>query len=219
MRQMGAMAAHPSLKEIAYDLIRRKILDHEFEPGSRIREDLLASELSMSRTPVREAINQLVAEGLIVNKPRIGLFFVELTKEDMIDILNVREGLEIMAIEECINKKRTKETEKIDSILVDFEKTFTESDFQEHYRIDSLFHKAIAELSGNRKLIEFIHEVEDLMRIIRGLKSPDFSDNKKRRSIELHRKIVECIKKGDKAGARSALQTIIQGTKKQLQLS
>ncbi len=219
MRQMGAMAAHPSLKEIAYDLIRTKILNHEFEPGSRIREDLLASELSMSRTPVREAINQLVAEGLIVNKPRIGLFFVELTKADILDILNVREGLEIMAIEECIDKQKTEETEKIDNILADFEKTFTESDFQEHYSIDSLFHKAIAELSGNRKLIEFIYEVEDLMRIVRGLKSPDFSDKKKRRSIELHRQIVECIKKGDKAGAGTAIKTIIRSTKKQLQLS
>ncbi len=64
MNQMEALAPHPSLKEIAYDLVRRKIVNHEFEPGSRIREDLLASELSMSRTPVREAINRLVAEGL-----------------------------------------------------------------------------------------------------------------------------------------------------------
>lgn len=216
MRQTGAMAAHPSLKEIAYDLIRKKILDHEFEPGCRIREDLLAEEFSMSRTPVREAINQFVAEGLITNKPRIGLFFVELTREEILDILNVREGLEIMAVNECMDRIDAQGIATLNAILDEFEKTCSEKNVQEHYRTDSRFHKTIAKLSGNKKLIEFIYEIEDLMRIVRGLKTPDFSEDKKGKAVRLHRKIVESMMHKDKSEAESAIRQIIDGTKKQL---
>jgi DNA-binding GntR family transcriptional regulator len=208
--------AHPSLKEIAYDRIRKRMLNHEFEPGGRIREDLLADELSMSRTPVREAINQFMAEGLIVNKPRKGLFFVELTSKEILDILRVRERLEALAIDECIEKIDPQGVAGLSAILDEFEQTCSEKDFQEHYRVDSRFHKAIAELSGNRKLIEFIYEIEDLMRIVRGLKTPDFSEAKREKAIDLHRRIVRCMENRDTSGAKAALTQIIQGTMQQL---
>lgn len=95
---------HPSLKETAYKLIKEKLLNLEFAPGSRLREDHLAEKISMSRTPVREAVNQLVREGLINSVPRKGLFFIELTKEKINDLIDVRTGLESLAVMKCIDR-------------------------------------------------------------------------------------------------------------------
>ena len=62
-----------SLNDAAYSIIREKILHGDFELGSRIREDALAEEIAISRTPIREAINRLVADGIIIKKSQRGL--------------------------------------------------------------------------------------------------------------------------------------------------
>ena len=95
---------HRSLKDVAYEAIRKKIINGELAPGSRIREDHLAAELSMSRTPVREAVHQLVAGGLVVNIPRKGLYLVEPSKEDLESYIDIRKALELLSISKCIDK-------------------------------------------------------------------------------------------------------------------
>jgi len=94
---------HLSLKERSYLIIKEKILNGDFEPGSRIREDILAEEISISRTPVREAINLLSAEGFLNNIPRKGIFMIDPTKEEIIDMLEVRIVLECLAVEKFID--------------------------------------------------------------------------------------------------------------------
>ena len=84
---------HYVLKENAYKIIKNKILGLEIKPGSRIWEDRLANEISMSRTPVREAINELASEGYVNKIPRKGVFCLELTKDQIKEILDVREVL------------------------------------------------------------------------------------------------------------------------------
>ena len=213
---MGETMEYPSLKETAYNMIRQKMLNHEFEPGSRIREDLLALEFSMSRTPVREAINQLSAQGFLVNIPRKGVFFVALTKQDILDLLFVREGLEVLAVQRCIEKINLEQIEELENILKDYEAALIEEDFQEYSRLDSLFHKTIAEITDNKKLIEFISEIEDFMRVTRAMQPPDSGGQKRERAIGQHRDILICIKKRDKKGAVSAIRTNINGMKEKL---
>jgi DNA-binding GntR family transcriptional regulator len=207
---------HLSLKKIAYNMIRQKLLNHEFEPGSRIREDLLALEFSMSRTPVREAINQLSAQGFLVNIPRKGVFFVEYTKQDILDLLLVREGLEILAVQRCIEKINQEQIEELENILKDYETALLEENFQEYSRLDSLFHKTIAGITENKKLIEFISEIEDFMRVTRAMQPPDSGEQKRERAIGQHRNILTCIKKRNKEGAVSAIRTNINGMKEKL---
>lgn len=209
---------HPILREKAYAAIKQKLLNRYMKPGERIREDLLAQEVSMSRTPVREAISQLTAEGLIVSLPRKGLFCVSPTCEEMLDMLKIREALEVLAAQECAQRITDQEISSLEVLLGNYERALTSGNHHEASDLDSQFHKSIAEASRNKKLIRFISELEDFMRLAREKERPDLTPEEKERSICQHRAILEGIQQHNVTGAGEAMRTNILGMKRKLGL-
>jgi len=209
---------HPILRDKAYSAIKQKLLHREIQPGERIREDLLAQEVSMSRTPVREAISQLTTEGFIVNLPRKGLFCASISREEMLDFLKIREALEVLAVRECIERITDGEVARLDELLTDYEQTLLSGDRHRASDLDSLFHMSIAELSRSRKLIRFIGEIGDFMSLARTKERPDLSPEEKALSIRQHRKILEAIRGRDIPRAVEAMRTNILGMKRKLGL-
>jgi DNA-binding GntR family transcriptional regulator len=207
---------HLSLKEKAYHIIKEKLLKMEFEPGGRIREDLLAEEISMSRTPVREAINKLTAEGFINYVPRRGLFFIEIKKEEIRDLLDVREALEILAVNKCIEKISVEKIKCLGQILDDCERVLKAGQYTRCNDLDSQFHQEIAKVSGNKKLIEFCHEIENYMQIARAVEKETQTREKIKCALAEHRTILKCIKKKDKHGAEVSMRTNILSMKRNL---
>lgn len=208
---------HSSLKQKAYELIREKILNNGFEPGERIREDNIAEEIAMSRTPVREAINQLVAEGFIINIPRRGLFLVKLSLEDLNHLLDVREPLEVLAVEKCIDNIDDRGLQRLEDILAQYKEALYASDFKAYSHLDSQFHQEIARITGNKKLVEFIATLEGFMRIARSMEPRPRSKEVRDRSFQQHYTIYERIKSRDKEGAVAAIRKNVQGIKEKLQ--
>ena len=88
---------HKPLRERVYDQLKRRLLTGKIRPGTRMMEVDLASDLGVSRTPVREAIRELGKEGLVTIEPRRGAFASEISVKDMIDTLTVREELDALA--------------------------------------------------------------------------------------------------------------------------
>lgn len=207
---------HLSLKENAYRIIKEKILNGEFGPGERIREDLLAEEISMSRTPVREAINQLSAEGFVRNIARKGIYFVELSAKEILDLLDVRESLETLAVVRCIEKIEPEQLQQLKNILDDFELMLSQGKYQECNELDSRFHREIAAISGNSKLIKFLSEIEDFMAIARLVEKKTSPEAKNRLTLKEHSDIFDCIRRKDKTGAIQAVKENIERMKKNL---
>lgn len=207
---------HLSLREKAYRIIKEKLLSMEFEPGSRIREDLLAEEIAISRTPVREAINKLIAEGFINNIPRRGIFFIEIKKDEILDLLDVREVLEILAVDKCIEKLSPKQMRNLEKILDDTERALNSVKYAHCNELDSMFHLEIAKISGNKKLIGFCRDIEDYMRIARAVEKETQTRKKNQRALEEHRLILECIKNKDRVGAEKATRNNIMSMRKNL---
>lgn len=87
-----------SLTDEIADIVRERILKGEYEIGEKIKENQIASELRVSRTPIREAFKLLENEGLIDYIPNRGCFAKGFTKQDVEDIYAVREALEEMAV-------------------------------------------------------------------------------------------------------------------------
>jgi DNA-binding GntR family transcriptional regulator len=201
---------HLSLKESAYNLIKNRLLNLEFPPGTRIREDLIAEEIEMSRTPVREAINQLVSEGLIRSVPRKGLFFIELTPEEILDLIDVRGALESLAVTKCIEKIDEKGLKKLEGVILRAEECFRQGDYKKCNDLDSIFHQKIAQSTGNQKLILYLQEIEDFMHIVRTLEKRTMAKLKVERSLEQHWNIYTCIKNRDKTAAVKAVNKNIQ---------
>ncbi len=196
---------HPSLKETAYNLIKEKLLNLEFAPGSRIREDFLAGEISMSRTPVREAVHQLVQEGLIKSIPRKGLFFIELSKEEINDLIDIRLGLESLAIAKCIDRIDEKGLKGLEDILKATEESLKREEYKICNEMDSQFHQEIAKLTGNEKLIGYLREIEDFMRIVRSIEKLTMAEQKIQKSLEQHWDMYYGIMARDKKAAVEAV--------------
>jgi GntR family transcriptional regulator, rspAB operon transcriptional repressor len=210
---------HPILRDKAYALIKQRILERGFQPGERIREDLVADEISMSRTPVREAINQLAIEGFIVNVPRKGLFCASVSSAEFLDFLCVREALEMLAVRCCIQRITDEELACLAAILDDYDTALAGSDLRAASELDTRFHKTIAEYSRNRKLIRFISEIEDFMRLARAKERPDLGAAEKALSIAQHRAILACISERDEDAAAAAIRDNIRGMRAKLGLS
>jgi len=209
---------HLSLKESAYKIIKEKLLNLEFDPGSRIREDLLAQEISMSRTPVREAINQLSAEGLINNIARKGIFVVQLTREEIGHLLDVREALEKLAVDNCIDRISQTQFSNLESIMEDFQNALVKGNYKKCNSLDSKFHLEIAGISENKKLIEFLGEIEDFMSIARSIEKKDQPRLKNEITLQEHTDILDSIRNSDKEEAKKAITTNIRTMKANLGL-
>ncbi|RNC29626.1 MAG: HTH-type transcriptional regulator McbR [Candidatus Dichloromethanomonas elyunquensis] len=207
---------HLSLKESAYKIIKEKLLNLEFEPGSRVREDLLAQEISMSRTPVREAVNQLSAEGFLNNIPRKGIFVMQLTTKEISDFLDIREALETLAIENCIRKINEEQLALLGSILADFEEALSKDNFKKCNQLDSKFHLEIAKVSNNKKLIEFLGEIEDFMHIARAIEKKLQPKAKNELTLKEHKAILKAVRNMDVEKARKAIRANIKTMKENL---
>ena len=182
------------LTENAYEYILHLILDGEIKPGDRIREDFIAQQLGTSRTPVREAVNQLTQNGFITYVKRKGLYCIELSQQDLLDLLDLRKTLAGFSYRRCIDIA-TKEDIKmlyhqIDSFLAHSKK----ERIKLHNQADIGFHIKVAEITNFPRLIKYIDEVETIMLIARtNLKKSENIDHIIELSWHHHRDIVTGI--------------------------
>lgn len=181
------------LKEYVYQELKNKLISNQFKPGERIWEEHLAEELGVSRTPVREAINQLVAEGFIENRPRKGIFAAEITKDELKKMLDVRIALESLAIRECCKNITETEMKELDSIYNTFAEALEKKDYSKASQWDSEIHRFIAKVADNKKLTAYVNDIQDVFAYTRGY-NIKWTKEKADRSIKEHKKIVEAIK-------------------------
>ncbi len=146
-------AAPASMVDVAYDQIRRRILDNVWPPGHRALEQEVALALGMSRTPVHEALSRLHAEGLIEVIPRHGMRVLPVSPTDMREIYDILTALECMAAELLARRKPSDAQLKP---LVDATKAMTRAlkadDLEAWAKADESFHAQLLELAGNRQL-------------------------------------------------------------------
>lgn len=202
------------LTDYAYTAILDMILSSEIKPGDRIREDILAEKFGFSRTPVREAINQLVQNGFVVNIKRKGLYCVNVTRSELLDLLELRTALESISFEKCIDLATDEDIECIKEIVDDFNHKYNQilraedsnsnkEIAQLHNTYDVKFHVSIANVSKSNKLIKYITEIENTLLIAR---QRIYRNTNEGKSIVLlswkqHELMVESIKARDKSAA------------------
>jgi len=97
---------HTALSEKVYLILRTKILKRELEFGQQLLIDEIASQLGVSRTPVKDAVNRLALEGLVEKAPRRGTFVTTLTSRDVVELLDLRLLLELYAAEKVLERGR-----------------------------------------------------------------------------------------------------------------
>lgn len=194
------------LKDRAYTAIKEQLLNGDIPPGSRIREDIIAKEFAVSRTPVREAINQLYRSGFVEIIPRHGIFAATITKETLLELTQVRESLSALAVRCCCARITEAEVENLYSILEKYDDACDRKDLHSRNILDGQFHKQIALYSGNSILYSYLSDIEDKAIYSRNMINYSFFQTDSRR---VHREMVDAIRKHDvEAAVESTIKNV-----------
>lgn len=171
------MGSDLPVRDRAYRYIQRKIGAGELAAGTSISEVALARELGSSRTPVREAIRQLVAEGLLEHTPNRGAVVVQLSRQDIVDLYELREALEVYAIGKVargtmspadIERVRRLMNEVVtlrEEIGATRQTELSEEQMRRFVSADLGFHTLLMRAAGNVRLQKVVNETRLLIRV------------------------------------------------------
>jgi DNA-binding GntR family transcriptional regulator len=215
-----------SIREKAYLYIQELITNGSLAAGGSISELLLAKNLGSSRSPVREAMNQLAAEGLLTQSPGGGMVVAQLTRDDIIELYEMREALEVYAAGK-ISRRPLRPTDKsrlqqlVDEVAK-LEKEITKSkkpaldavQMERFIACDMGFHALLMSLTNNSRLQKLINETRLLISIFAIHRGGH--DSATLKSIcQYHQRILDAVDRQDGSAAMIALSEHIQTSKRE----
>lgn len=190
-----------SVVDLAKRHIQSWIIKGEYQPGQRLKEEEIADRLDISRPPIREAFKSLEAEGLVVRKPRRGVFVTEMTDKDIWEVYTLKATLYETAMELAMDSITEDHIKGLESIVAKMENCVHAKPFDliRYQELHQEFHDQIMLISGNDRLKKFSNNIH--LQVCRfSYKSLQNSLHRKS-SIRYHRRIMDAVKEKDKARA------------------
>jgi DNA-binding GntR family transcriptional regulator len=184
-----------TLWQRVYDHLRTEILDGRLEPGAELIEVALAEQLGVSRGPLREAIGRLAAEGLVTVSPRRGAVVRSLSKGEFLELYQVREALERMAVQLAVPRLTDEQFEELAALNAEMEAHAAGNEVESFFEANIAFHARLLEASGNLKLEELYRQLLGQLGRYR-LRSLTLRGNLKR-SVSEHKAILRAARRGD----------------------
>jgi DNA-binding GntR family transcriptional regulator len=190
MNSKSLLTPRPLYEEVA-ERLRTSIFSHELAPGSWIDEQAIAKEYGISRTPMREAIKILAAEGLITMQMRRGAYVTEVSKSDLNQIFTVLALLEGQACRETALRASEGQLEALDSIHMKLERAAADRDLDQFFAINQSFHDKLQEISNNPWMKRVI---DDLRKVLKLQRRDSLSKRgRMESSLVEHRKILSAL--------------------------
>lgn len=198
---MLAPVQSPLLRDLAYRRLRSAILSGALAPGDSLRIDELAEQLSLSRTPVREALARLRDEGLVQTRPRSGTRVSPLRLDEARQALAVIGAMHELAVRTATEHLTGRHLAELAQASQRFEDAVKAGDHERAIAADDAFHGVFVIVAENGPLRE---TVERFMPLLRRAEALRFGNLPGRRSIALHRRILAAARRGDaEAGAEA----------------
>jgi DNA-binding GntR family transcriptional regulator len=200
-----------------YTAIKEQIIEGQYAPGSRITEQQVASEFSTSRTPVREAMRLLVAEGFAYFKPNSGTVVREWTPEQMREIFDVRVLIEGEIAAAAAQHITGDELAELVRLQDEIESGGTELRPENTSRIGRLnreFHLVVAQASHNERLVAMLASAIEMPIVQQTFRR--YTPEQLQRSFGHHRELIDAFAAHDPAWARSVMSSHIHSAKQTL---
>lgn len=200
---MSALSLAPrALYEEVAELLRQRIFRRELEPGSWIDEVKLAQEYGISRTPLREALKVLAAEGLVTMKVRRGAYVTEVSEQDLAEVYHLLALLESDAAAVVAERATTAQLKELQKLHKELEAAV--KDRERFFALNERFHMRLLELAGNRWRNQMVADLRKVMKLNRHnslLKSGRIQD-----SLEEHGRVMQALARREPEAARERMQ-------------
>ncbi|MET3378422.1 MULTISPECIES: GntR family transcriptional regulator [Variovorax] len=194
-----------SLHDEVAATLREQIFDGTLTPGSFLDEAALCERLSISRTPLREALKVLTAEGLLRHEPRRGCFVNEVTERDLDEIFPVIALLEGRCAYEAARNASDAELHELDALHERLVRHAKARRINDYYATNHIIHEAIIKLADNKWLAQVIGDLRKILKLARlqQLHAPGRLDQ----SLSEHLAVFAALKARDSEGADAAMRT------------
>ena len=206
VQALSALEHRPTAVIIS-DQLRERIIDGAFKPGDQINEAQVASQLRVSRGPVREALHRLVQEGLLIGLPNRGVFVREITDRDVAEIYEAREVIECAAAEivtKLDGAERDTIADELTAVTTEMGQALADEHWDRLRRLDLQFHTTLVEHGRNRRLVR-AYSTLATEALICMAQWTGFSETNRDRVVPSHLDIVEKLRAGDMEAVHLAL--------------
>ncbi len=200
-------ASGNAAKHNIYKKIRADIITGKKKPGERLAIDALKKQFGTSITPVRDALQMLSQEDLVTIKPRSGYYVALVTLKELNDMLELREILELAAVERAAEKIDAHQIADLEQVHAGYTDDNDET-YSRYTEENRTFHYLVAKASGNHELARQVGHIHDrlarFMIIVRSGKH----------MIDIHGRLIEQLKAKDPAGAKKTLRKELEEARK-----
>ncbi len=194
-----------ALHEQAAQRLRQMLVESRIPPGAKLNERELSELLRVSRTPLREAIKMLAAEGLVELLPNRGAIAVALTEADVLNTFEVMAGLEAQSGELAAERITDDEFVEIQAMHFEMLAAWTRRDLSTYYTLNARIHTAINAAAKNPVLSAVYHQVNARLQALRFRSNQDGA--KWKRAVKEHEQMILALGARDAAAMRGVLLT------------
>jgi DNA-binding GntR family transcriptional regulator len=192
-----------ALHEQAAHRLRQMLVENRIPPGAKLNERELSEVLNVSRTPLREAIKMLAAEGLVELLPNRGAIAVELTEADVLNTFEVMAGLEAQSGELAAQRITDSELAEIKAMHYEMLAAYTRHDLPAYYRLNAAIHNAINMAAKNPVLTLTYSQVNARLQALRFRSNQD--GEKWKAAVKEHEQMISALTARDAVAMRAVL--------------
>jgi DNA-binding GntR family transcriptional regulator len=203
------------LDVVVRDELRRRIISGQLVPGARLIETAIATDLGVSRGPVRSAIRQLELEGFVVLSPRRGASVATISVGEALECYEVRSAVEGLAASRAALRRSDDDLARMHGVLRAGQESLDQGRWEELSQLNNDFHVALAKASGNNELVWLMRQYSKRIAWM-------FSRSAQRRGAQAwreHAAIVDAVADRDEATAASLATAHIEASRAQFVLS
>ena len=197
MTNVIALAVSPGLTHQAAARLRTLLIEGRIAPGAKLNERVLAEQLRISRTPLREAIKLLAEEGLVDLLPNRGAVAVKLTETDIVHTFEVLAGLEAMSGQFAAQRITEQELAELRAVHYEMLAAYTRRDLSAYYRLNALIHAGINAAARNPVLAATYARINARVQSLRFRTNQD--EAKWRRAVAEHEQMMAALAARDGA--------------------
>lgn len=197
-----------ALHEQVASRLRQMLVENRIVPGAKLNERELSEVLKVSRTPLREAIKMLAAEGLVELLPNRGAIAVELSETDVLNTFEVMAGLEAQSGELAAQRITEAELDEIKAMHYEMLAAWTRRDLPSYYRLNAAIHRAINSAAKNPVLTATYNQVNARLQALRFRSNQD--GEKWNAAVKEHEAMIDALTRRDAPAMRAVLLAHLQ---------